>query len=214
MTGTSIWERLELFLANALHLHCNGSICVTDIKPSMWGWALTQNVEKLRRIRQSEMENRSGHIIRKKSFGSEQENVRSPLPPSLVKPSNLPITRIAPSDVISVDAKIKPLKIEGSIDLQKLTFNRKRRVEGMSQTPQMFTWTGDKPQQTDCLALVSSESKNIQLTILQKSMPHIYSCSTLPCFHLLPPSLGMFAQGKEVQRQKSVVNVSIWQEWV
>ena len=84
----------------------------------------------------------------------------------------------------------------------------------MSQTPQMFTWTGDKPQQTDCLALVSSESKNIQLTILQKSMPHIYSCSTLPCFHLLPPSLGMFAQGKEVQRQKSVVNVSIWQEWV
>ena len=123
------------------------------------------------------MENRSGHIIRKKSFGSEQENVRSPLPPSLVKPSNLPITRIAPSDVISVDAKIKPLKIEGSIDLQKKTFseevNQKRRVEGMSQTPQMFTWTGDKPQQTDCLAHVSSESENIQLTILQKSIIEI-----------------------------------------
>ena len=31
---------------------------------------------------------------------------------------------------------------------------------------------------------------------------HTYSCSTLPCFHLLPPSLGMFAQGKEVQRAK------------
>ena len=70
------------------------------------------------------MENRSRHIIRKKSFGSEQENVRlNPPSLSLVKPSNLPITRIAPSDVISVDAKIKPLKIEGSIDLLKLTFS-------------------------------------------------------------------------------------------
>ena len=57
------------------------------------------------------------HIIRKKGFGTEQENVKlnppSPSLPSLVKPSNLPITRIAPSDVISVDAKIKPLKMTG-----------------------------------------------------------------------------------------------------
>ena len=99
-----------------------------------------------------------GHIIRKR-LGSSQENVRlESLPSSLVKPHNLPITRIAPGDVISVDAKIKPLKIEGSIDLQKKTFseevNQKRRVEGMSQTPQMFTKKGDKPQQTDCLDLL------------------------------------------------------------
>ena len=89
-------------------------------------------------------------------------NPSPPPSPSLVKPSNLPITRIAPSDAISVDAKIEPLKIEGSIDLQKSTSSgakliKKDRLKEqvMSQTPQMFTCTGDKPQQTDCLNLLS-----------------------------------------------------------
>ena len=65
----------------------------------------------------------------------------------------------------------------------------------MSQTPQKFTCTGDKPQQTDCLDLFSDvaarrilrKAKNVQLTILENQW-HTYSCSTLPCFHLLPPT--------------------------
>ena len=67
------------------------------------------------------MENRSGHIIRKRlglRIGKCQVEPPLHLPStSLVKPSNLPITRIAPSDVISEDTKIKPF--EGSIDLWK-----------------------------------------------------------------------------------------------
>ena len=81
----------------------------------------------------------------------------------------------------------------------------------MSQAPQKLTWTADKPQQTDCLDLTfvfwcrkkcQLKAKKNQLTILQKSMRHIYSCSTLACFHLLPPSLGMFVQAKEVRPAK------------
>ena len=59
-----------------------------------------------------------GHIIRKR-LGSSQENVRlesSPLPSSLVKPHNLPITRIAPGDATSYQKtqRSNPSKLSGN----------------------------------------------------------------------------------------------------
>ena len=57
-----------------------------------------------------------GHIIRKR-LGSSQENVRlESLPSSLVKPHNLPITRIAPGDATSYQKtqRSNPSKLSGN----------------------------------------------------------------------------------------------------
>ena len=64
----------------------------------------------------------------------------------------------------------------------------------MSQTPQKFTCTGDKPQQTDCLDLFSDvaahcilrKAKKCSVDNFAESMTHIFMLNT-PLFSFAPP---------------------------